>query len=157
MIMRHLYCILLAIPFFVSGCANSASEAHTQDDFTIHVNTSPDIIEIDSQLNTLEIETQNLEDSYNGIQENILLHTDLSGDNLKVHENLEIFINDNNILIVNGKAVSRNEFTNFVVKNLPALCEPDPKLSIHKKANYDTAAWVLEMLYSHGCTKVDIE
>ena len=155
--MRHLYCIILAASLFVSGCANSASEAHTQDDFAIHVNTSPDIIEIDSQLNALEIETQNLEDSYNGIQENILLHTDLGGDDLKVHENLEIFINDNNILIVNGKAISRNEFTNFVVKYIPALCEPSPKLSIHKKANYDTAAWVLEMLYSHGCTKVDIE
>ena len=142
---------------FITGCSSSINDVRSDDNFVSRVNASPDIIELDAELNALDIETENLEASYNDIQTNILLHTDLTGENKDVVKSLSIFINDNNILVVNDKAMSRNDFSNFVAKNLPGLCTPSPKLSIHKKANYDTAAWVLEMIYSHGCTKVDIE
>lgn len=155
--MRYFQFIFIVLLFIASGCASSPSETRTENNYTAYVNNSPDIVEIDAQLNSLEIETQNLEESYNGIQENVLMHTNLTGDDLRVRDDLKIFINDNNVLIVNEKAMSRNDFVNFATRNLPALCDPAPKLSIHKKANYDTAAWVLETIYSHGCTNVDVE
>ena len=128
-----------------------------EDEFSSRINTSTDMLEIDAQLDTLDVETQNLEDSYNTIQKNVLIHTDFNQSDVDDNTGLSIYINDNNILIVNDKAMSRNDFTNFAFKKLPAMCTPTPRLSIHKKANYDTAAWVLEMLYAQGCPKVDIE
>ena len=154
---QRLCLILLFVSVFAVGCSSSINDVRSDDNFVSRVNASPDMIELDAQLNTLDTETENLESSYNEIQANILVHTDLTGENKDVVKSLTIFINDNNILVVNDKAMSRNDFSNFVVKNLPGLCTPSPKLSIHKKANYDTAAWVLEMLYSHGCSKVDVE
>ena len=154
---QRLFPYILVISMFITGCSSSITDVRSDDNFVSRVNASPDIIELDAELNALDIETENLEASYNDIQTNILLHTDLTGENKDVVKSLSIFINDNNILVVNDKAMSRNDFSNFVAKNLPGLCTPSPKLSIHKKANYDTAAWVLEMIYSHGCAKVDIE
>lgn len=155
--MRYAYIAAFIAACLFTGCAKSVSDARSEDVFTSHVQTSPAILELDAELDALEIETETLEDSYNSIQSNVLLHTDFYAASKENIQSLAIYINDNNILVVNGKAMSRNDFSNFVIKNLPALCKPTPRLSIHKKANYDTAAWVLEMLYAQGCSKVDID
>ena len=156
--MRYaLFAAMIAMSAAVLGCAGSVTEARSEDAFSARVQTSAEILQVDADLDALELETENLEDSYNAIQSNVLLHTDMYGSSVENTDSLAVYINDNNILVVNGKAMSRNDFSNFAVKNLPALCSPPPSLAIHKKANYDTAAWVLEMLYAHGCTKVDIE
>ena len=154
--MRHPLPLILSL-LMLAGCSNSMQEARMEDEFATRINTSSDMLEIDAQLDTLDVETQTLEDSYNTIQKNVLIHTRFDQSDVDETNGISIYINDNNILIVNEKAMSRNDFANFLAKYLPALCSPNPKLSIHKKANYDTAAWVLEMLYSHGCTNVDVE
>jgi biopolymer transport protein ExbD len=151
--------VALVGSIFIMGCASSGSSNKLVDpqEFAERVNSSPDLIEIDAQLEALDLETKTLEESYNSIQSNVLTHTDLTGSTKDEDDKLIVFINDNNLLVVNDKAMSRNDFSNFAIRNLPALCTPTPKLSIHKKANYDTAAWVLEVIYAHGCTKVDVE
>lgn len=139
------------------GCGKSVSEARTEDDFRKAIRTGSEMAEVDAKLDALTLETQALAESYEKLQTSVLKHTTLDADETPKATHLSIYINDNNVLIVNDSAMSRNDFANYADKNLPALCTPVPKISIHRKADYDTAAWALEALYSRGCTNVDIE
>ena len=117
---------------------------------------SQELTEVDTDLDTLQVETDNLKESYQQIQEAILPHVKLESDIVQIQQ-LVVYINENSVLIVNDSPMSRNDFTMYIDKNLPALCSPTPRLRIHSKAIYDTAAWVLDSIYSHGCSDVAIE
>ena len=48
---------------FITGCSSSINDVRSDDNFVSRVNASPDIIELDAELNALDIETENLEAS----------------------------------------------------------------------------------------------
>jgi hypothetical protein len=153
------YFLILSLLFFTFyvGCGKSASDARSEDDFRNSIQASAEMTEVDAKLDALELETRALSENYEKLQATVLQHTTLDSDAGPKANQLIIYINDNSVLIVNDAAMSRNDFANYADKNLPALCTPTPKISIHRKADYDTAAWALEALYSRGCTNVDIE
>ncbi len=149
------------LPFLVIACAfacvSCASTGENRSvDFRGSYHSSPEMAEIDAELETLELETQALESSYNEIQSSVLSHAEFASAN-KNAEKLAIFINENNVLIVNGTAMSRNDFSLYADRSLPALCTPTPSISIDSRANYDTAAWVMDEIYQHGCQNVQVE
>ena len=148
---------VLIITLFATACGKSASDARSEDEFRNSIQASPEMAEVDAKLDALELETKALAESYDKLQTTVLKHTALDATESSKVSQLVIYINDNSVLIVNNTAMSRNDFSNFADKNLPMLCTPTPKISIHRKADYDTAAWALEVLYSHGCTNVDIQ
>ena len=150
------------MPIFIllcllSSCGQSNSDARDQDAFAARVKSAPEFADIDNDLDALEAETNDLEKKYDGIQSQVLDKTNFSNTDSLTTNQIVINVNENNVLIVNDNAMSRNDFGNFLDKYLPALCTPAPRLSIHNKADYDTAAWVLEAIYSHGCTDIDIQ
>lgn len=154
---KYHFILISAIMLFVAGCGKSTSDARSEDEFKNAIQTSPEMFEVDNKLDMLEHDTNALAQKYEQIQTTVLAHTTLDDDSSPHAKQLIIYINDNSVLIVNDMAMSKNDFMNYAGKHLPALCTPTPKLSIHRKANYDTAAWALDTIYSHGCTNVDIE
>ena len=148
---------IIALLSLVSACGKNNSDAKKQDAFNARVQSAPEFSEIDSDLDQLESETTELEKKYNEVQGHVLETAKFSTNDSLTASQIVIYVNENNVLIMNDKAMSKNDFLNFLDKHLPALCNPTPRLSIHNKADYDTAAWILEAIYSHGCTNVDIE
>ena len=156
--MTKYYLIFIsAIMLLVAGCGKTTADARSEDEFKLAVQTSPEMLEVDNKLDLLENDTDALAKRYEQLQTTVLAHTTLDVDSSPQAKQLIIHINDNSVLIVNDMAMSKNDFVNYAGKHLPTLCTPTPKLSIHRKANYDTAAWALDTIYSHGCTNVDIE
>ena len=153
--MRKTFLLICAV-CLLGGCGKSTSDARSSDEFKMNLQTSQELAEIDADLDTLQAETDNLKDSYQKIQSTLLPHIKLESE-VEQAKQLVVYINENSVLIVNDTPMSKNDFTQFADKNLPTLCSPTPRLSIHSKAIYDTAAWVLDTIYSHGCSNVSIE
>ncbi len=149
--------IMIALLSLVSACGKNNSDAQKQDAFNARVQSAPEFSEIDSELDQLESDTAELEKKYDDIQGHVLENAKFTENDMLTASQIVVYVNDNNVLIVNDKAMSKNDFLNFLDKHLPALCNPTPRLSIHNKADYDMAAWVLESIYSHGCANIDIE
>ena len=141
----------------LSACGQNNSDARDQDAFAARVKSAPEFADIDNDLDALEAETNDLEKKYDSIQSRVLDKTNFGNTDSLTTDQIVIKVNENNVLIVNDKAMSKNDFGNFLDKYLPTLCTPAPRLSIHNKADYDTAAWVLEAIYAHGCTDINIE
>ncbi len=153
---KQLVLFLILILLLLSGCGKSSSDARSMDDFTALAQSTPELQALDASLDELENKTAELEASYNEVQGTVLTHVTFDADDSGGAGQLVVFINENNVLIVNDTPMSRNDFKAFADKRLPALCQPVPTLSIHKKSDYDSAAWVLDTIYTHGCTNVDI-
>ena len=154
--MRNLL-IFLAVCCLFSACGKSNADKYRDDAFNARVQSAPEFAEIDADLDALEAETADLEKNYDDIQSRVLAGTNLSESQSFNVSQIVINVNENNVLIVNDKAMSKNDFSNFLDRSLPGLCNPSPRLSIDKKADYDIAAWALEAIYARGCTNVDIE
>ena len=148
---------ILIIFSLVASCGKNNSDARDQDAFSARVKSAPEYADIDNDLDALEAETSELEKKYESIQSQVLDKTEFNSAKSLTADRIVIKVNENNVLIVNDQAMSKNDFANFLDKHLPALCTPAPRLSIHNKADYDTAAWVLEAIYEHGCADIDIE
>ena len=148
--------LLFSLFILLCGCGKSASDARTTDEFRMNLAASQDLAEIDVALDSLQDETDDLKENYDKLQATLLPHVKLESVTEQATQ-LTIYINENSVLIVNDTPMSRNDFVQYADKNLPALCQPTPSLTIHTKAIYDTAAWVLDSLYSHGCPDVTIE
>lgn len=148
--------LLFSLFILLCGCGKSASDARTTDEFRMNLAASQDLAEIDVALDSLQDETDDLKENYDKLQATLLPHVKLESVTEQATQ-LTIYINENSVLIVNDTPMSRNDFVQYADKNLPALCQPTPRLTIHTKAIYDTAAWVLDSLYSHGCPDVTIE
>ena len=153
---KQLVLFLISILMVLSGCGKSSSDARDMDEFSALAQSTPELQALDVSLDELESKTAELEAQYNEVQGTVLTHVSFDADDSGKVGQLVVFINENNVLIVNDTPMSRNDFKAFADKRLPALCQPVPSLSIHKKSDYDTAAWVLDTIYSHGCTNVDI-
>lgn len=145
----------LILVLALSGCSTTSKD-RTADDFMANYHPSQEFSDLDTSLQVLEMETAALESSYNDIQNSILPHTRLANDENKSGQ-LRVFINENNVLIVNDTTMSRNDFSLYADRVLPELCNPVPTLSIDTKANYDAASWVLDEIYKRGCTNVKVE
>lgn len=155
--MKNLIFLSILSLFLFSACAASQNDSRESNAFVQKIHNTPELLEIDTSLQELENEIGDINDDYAKLQEKILPFTDFNGNEDKKVDQLEIVLNENTVLSVNQTAMSKNDFTAYADQVLPELCQPNPKLSIHKKANYDTAAWVLDVLYSHGCMDVTIE
>lgn len=155
--MKYLPYILISLALFFCGCAKSNSDARSMDEFRASVESMPELLALDEELSQLEEETSSLEDDYNILQSQVLPHVQLESDTDIRADQLKVYINENSVMIVNDATMSKNDFSSYVDRVLPALCTPTPRLSIHKKADYDTAAWVLDAIYSRGCSNVNVE
>lgn len=149
--------ILLTSVMFLSACASSNTHSRQAEDFIEEVQSSPELQEVDVSLDELKEKTEELTAEYETLQAGILPYASFDTDNSDKADKLVIYINENNVMNVNNKTMSRNDFTIYIDKVLPGLCTPSPSISIHKKADFDTAAWVLDALYSRGCADVKIE
>lgn len=149
--MNRLIFAIPAVLFF--ACASpSANDRGAQD----LAGNLPEFLDLDLQIQELESDTQKVLKRYQEVQDAVLEKADFA-DRDETPESLAVYVNENNVLIVNGKPMSRNEFSAFADENLPALCSPRPKISAHPKADYDNASAALELIYAHGCHDIDIE
>ena len=152
----------MRIPFTLALCAAAAcaacagSQPLPSVDVAASRHSSAAMADIDAQLDALEVETQALETSYGEIQATVLPNTDIGAGDAKP-ENLRVHVNENNALVVNGSVMTRNDFSLYADRVLPALCSPPPTVTIDTKANYDVAAWALEEIYRRGCANVLVE
>ena len=147
--------IFSIVAFFAMSCASSKNDR--QAVFVSDIENSPELVAIDASIETLGERTKALEDEYAEIEKVVLAHAKFEGEPDHGDDSLKIYVNENNAIIVNDTAMTRNEFGNFIDKKLPALCTPAPTLKVHARANYDTAASLLEMIYARGCTDVAFE
>ncbi|MBR4984148.1 MAG: hypothetical protein IKY83_00205 [Proteobacteria bacterium] len=155
--MKKTALLTIALAFVFAGCSQHQTHARTADEYRSSIQASDEFKDIDAQLDQLEAQTNDITERYATVQKSILQNTDFGAIDESKVDKLEIYINENNVLIVNDAAMSRNDFSAYADRMLPKLCTPTPRLSIHKKADYDTAAWVLESLYSHGCMNISVE
>ena len=137
--------IFSIVAFFAMSCASSKNDRQAV------------FVAIDASIETLGERTKALEDEYAEIEKVVLAHAKFEGEPDHGDDSLKIYVNENNAIIVNDTAMTRNEFGNFIDKKLPALCTPAPTLKVHARANYDIAASLLEMIYARGCTDVAFE
>ena len=138
------------------GCASTSNNPR-DNDFTAQINSSPEVIEIDQDLEKLARDTDALEKEYDEIQKTVLANAKFEGEEDKSDEKLVIDINENNAILVNDKPMSKNEFASYIDKKLPALCTPTPTINLSTRADYTIAASLLEMIYARGCTNVTFE
>ena len=145
--------IAIALALLPLGCASTPAESPHE----LTPESSAQFLELAAELDALNDSTANLAKDYQAIQSTVLANADFSAKN-KIDDNaaIDIYINENNVILVNGQPMSRNDFATFVGKNFPARCTPTPKLTVHARANYDIAAAVLETIYTSGCTNVHI-
>lgn len=155
--MKHLLPLFLFSAVLFAGCAGSSTDTRQPEEFILGVRSNPELLEIDTRLDALDEKTAQLSAQYDTLQQGILPHATFESDPSNHADKIEVYINENNVLIVNGKTMSRNDFTIFADKALPGLCSPTPRISIHKKADFDIAAWVLDSFYLHGCMDVRID
>ncbi|MCL2326724.1 MAG: hypothetical protein FWC40_09555 [Proteobacteria bacterium] len=148
------YGFVFMAAIFLMGCGSTGTQSGVG---RIAVKPSPELMQVDEQLDALAMETQTLKDEYTEIQRNVVDRVSLSTGDLNNKTQLIISLSANNVLNVNGRAMSRNDFQNYADKHLPALCHPTPQLNLQTSAGYDAAAWILEILYTRGCTDVDIQ
>jgi len=148
------YGFVFMAAMLLTGCGSTGS---TQSGIgRIAVKPSPELVQVDEQLDALAAETQTLKNEYTEIQRNVVQRVNFSTGDPNNETQLTISLNANNVLLVNGRAMSRNDFQNYADKHLPALCHPTPQLNLQTSAGYDAAAWILDILYTRGCTDVDI-
>lgn len=153
---RHgIIAITLGLSLLCFACAGSDTQSSTASN--VEYTPSQSLKEVDAELDELNAQTAAFKKEYDMLQKGVLNRLNFDEPVAKNSLQLNIFINANNILVVNEKSMSRNDFLDYVGDALPRLCKPNPTLSIDKRANYDTAAWVLQELYSRGCTQVDIK
>lgn len=155
--MNKIALLILPLAIAFAGCSQQHNHTRTADEYRASIQTSDEFKEIDAQLDQLEAKTNDITERYASVQKSILQNADFGEAGESKVDKLAIYINENNVLIVNDSAMSRNDFTAYADRMLPRLCTPAPRLSIHKKADYDTAAWVLEALYAHGCMNINVE
>lgn len=155
--MKHIFPLILSSLFLFSACAGSNNDSREPNAFVKEIQNTPELLEIDASLDEMEAEINDINSDYDKIQEKILPLAEFNVKEDEKVEQLEIVLNENTVLSVNQTAMSKNDFTAYADRVLPDLCHPNPKLTIHKKADYDTASWVLDVLYSHGCLDVTIE
>lgn len=147
--------IVSLIVLLITSCASTPNERH--DIFVSDVESSPEFVAIDASLAELSKRTAALEAEYAEIERVVLASAKFEGELDHGEDKLTIYVNENNAILVNGAAMTRNEFGNYLDKKLPALCTPSPVLNVHARADYDIAASLLEMIYARGCTNVAFE
>lgn len=155
--MKKLLFVFIVHVMLFAGCASTSSNSRLPEEFIAGIQNSPELLEIDADLDEIDEKTAQLSARYDELQQSVLPHASFDSDASINADEISVYINENNVLSVNGKTMSKNDFTIFADKALPGLCSPSPKLSIHKKADYDMAAWVLDSFYQHGCLNVDIQ
>ena len=138
------------------GCGKTNTSARGADSILGSYTLSPELEEIDRDLDALDAKMKLLKSDYEALQGGVLDQAYFSSSDTSSSGQLVIVLNINNVLIVNGRAMTRGEFSTFAEKNLPSSCSPTPSLTIQKSANYDIASWVLEMIYLRGCPDVTI-
>ncbi len=141
--------------FLLTGCASAQAQRHSV--FAADVENSPQMASIDGQISDLSDRAQALAAEYAEIEKVVLANAKFEGEPEQAADRLNIYVNENNAIIVNDEAMSRNEFSAYADRNLPNLCSPAPTLKVHARANYDIAASLLEVIYMHGCSDVKFE
>ena len=115
-----------------------------------------DYIELDAEIEILENETQQIRDDYDAIEKRVLSQLDFKNEVRSDDAPIQATVTSNNVLLIDGNAMSRHDFSVFANKNLPDRCKTPPELQISGNADFETAAWILEIFYGHGCMEVKI-
>lgn len=115
-----------------------------------------DYIELDAEIEILENETQQIQDDYQAIEKQVLSQLDFKNEVRSDDAPIQATVTSNNVLLIDGNAMSRHDFSVFANKNLPDRCKTPPELQISGNADFETAAWILEIFYGHGCMEVKI-
>ncbi len=161
---RHLplACVLAVL---LGACAGpSASSDHAplpgaSQDSRLQT-PAPELVKVDERLIAIDQEIQAMRNDLNDLQERVGAHMGDAGANLYQLEyqggQLYLEIDQRSLLRVNGIAMGQDDFYVFARNRSASLCSPTPILVVHPEANYDVVAWVLEAIYSQGCSSVDI-
>jgi hypothetical protein len=117
---------------------------------------SVDYIELDAEIEILENETHQILSDYEEVEHQVLSQLDFKVETRSDDAPILATVTSNNVLLIDGNAMSRHDFSVFANKNLPDRCKITPELQIDDNADFETAAWILETFYSHGCVDVKI-
>lgn len=135
------------------ACATTqTAEQRYSDEFA----NLPEYQAIDEELAQLKADTDALDADYAEFQHLVLNKMQFNQDVSDFSTELKIYINRNNLIMVNNQTMTRNDFVLFLDRNSKTICTPTPVLAIHPNADYDAAAWVLEKVYAAGCFEVNI-
>ncbi|OIP31176.1 MAG: hypothetical protein AUK47_23105 [Deltaproteobacteria bacterium CG2_30_63_29] len=121
---------------------------------------SEEISAIDDRLAALEQSTEALRQSVDGLQGRVAAKMGVE-DSLEFKLDLEggttqIEFDKNSVMRFNGVALSKSEVQQYAQSKGKSLCQPEPVVIVHPQANYDTVAWLLDVIYAQGCAGVDI-
>lgn len=145
---------ILALSLCLLACASS-KETQTTDSLQSKIQLE-EFSPIDSELATLQSDTERAKSDYDALQKLVLNRVDLKSTQTQGVQKLQIVINYNNVILINETAMSKNAAAAYLEKQLPALCNPNPSLKLDERADYEIASWILEKIYSLGCANVDL-
>ena len=149
MMMVGMFACLLA------SCASTSDSRQAM--FVQNIDNAPELAAIDKSIDKLSSDYDDIERQYDQLQKDVLGKTNFDVDDDANAQAVNIYINDNNVIMIDNKPMSRNEFDAYLSRVLPRLCQPTPTIIVHKRASYDQALSVLEMVYAHGCMDVDLK
>lgn len=139
----------------LASCASTSDSRQAM--FVQNIDNDPELAAIDQSIDKLSSDYDDIERKYDQLQKDVLGKTHFDVDDDANAQFVNIYINDNNVIMIDNKPMSRIEFDAYLSRVLPRLCHPTPTITVHKRASYDHALSVLEMVYAHGCMNVDLK
>ena len=147
--------LLALLSLFFAGCATTSGGV--SDERREVLSQDVNFIELDAQLDVLENETNDVDEAFKEIEKSVISRVQFESTQGGSEAPVHVVLTSNNVLIVDGGAMSRNDFLIFAKTNLPARCKETPELVLEGNIDIDMASWVLEVFYGQGCLNVDIK
>ncbi|MFA5623453.1 MAG: hypothetical protein WC966_00135 [Bradymonadales bacterium] len=152
--MKNYLIIAVFAVLCVTACSTSKKTQKT-DSLQAKIQ-SEELAPVDESLEELDEENLAAKKDYEDLKSLVLNRIDLTASHGEGSGRIEIVINNNNVIMLNGTAMSKNTASNYLERELPALCTPNPSIKVEEQADYEIASWILEKIYSLGCTNVDL-
>lgn len=149
-----------ALPFLLAcvlfGCATTSHSSEVSRFQALDMSDSPAFVSLDQQLDALEKETSEVEADYRQIESQVVARIHFDDEQKTTGAPITIQLTSTNVIIMDANALSKNDLVAFAKAYLPERCAQPPRLVLEPGSDYDTAAWILEIFYGHGCANVDI-
>ncbi len=153
---------LVALSSLACGpSTNDASQAD-QREFagTGSLIVSPEVKQLDQNLGSLEGRTDTLfakVQSLEALVSDKMVAEDLAALRLGTNsDRAYIEVSGDDVLRVNGTAMTMDELKLFTFSQAKALCQPPPVVVVDPRANYDVVASVIDALYAQECASVEV-
>lgn len=151
------FCLACLTCGMLHACASTSNGISSERMAALdQMQNSVEYVALDAEIGVIADETDKIRQAYDRVEQQVLGQLNFKNDERTNDAPIHALVTSNNVLLVDGNAMSRHDFSIFAAKNLPDRCQIAPELQINGNADFETASWVLETFYANGCMDVKI-